>query len=397
MPTPFARSLRSLEADGFRGVSLAFLIAGVLLSAWAAWFVLARIAVYEVTDRARVEVNQSVQPVDAWVAGRVVATHLDLGRNVHAGDVLVELDADAERLRLEEERTRLATLAPESSAVDAEIAAEQHALDAARRAAQVARDEARSQLAEAEAPALFAEEEAARLARLRADGLVPVVDELRARSEAQRRRAAVESLRLAVQRLERTHLTEEQDRRVGLERLRSGQTRLRSQMATTTSVTRRLENEIERRRIRAPMDGRLGEVAELRIGAFVAEGQRLGAIIPAGRLRVVAEFEPSSALGRIRPGQQARLRLIGFPWTEYGSIATTVDNVASEVRAGTVRVELTMQPDAASTVPFQHGMPGAVEIEVERLSPAALVLRVGGRLLTRPVRPPIPASAGGRG
>jgi len=224
-----------------------------------------------------------------------------------------------------------------------------------------------------------------------------VVDELRARSEAQRRRAAVESLRLAVQRLERTHLTEEQDRRVGLERLRSGQTRLRSQMATTTSVTRRLENEIERRRIRAPMDGRLGEVAELRIGAFVAEGQRLGAIIPAGRLRVVAEFEPSSALGRIRPGQQARLRLVGFPWTEYGSIATTVDNVASEVRAGTVRVELTMQPDAASAVPFQHGMPGAVEIEVERLSPAALVLRVGGRLLTRPVRPPIPASAGGRG
>jgi len=184
---------------------------------------------------------------------------------------------------------------------------------------------------------------------------------------------------------------------VGLERLRSGQTRLRSQMATTTSVTRRLENEIERRRIRAPMDGRLGEVAELRIGAFVAEGQRLGAIIPAGRLRVVAEFEPSSALGRIRPGQQARLRLVGFPWTEYGSIATTVDNVASEVRAGTVRVELTMQPDAASAVPFQHGMPGAVEIEVERLSPAALVLRVGGRLLTRPVRPPIPASTGSRG
>jgi len=187
MPTPFARSLRSLEADGFRGVSVAFLIAGVLLSAWAAWFALARIAVYEVTERARVEVNQSVQPVDARVAGRVVTTHLDLGRIVHAGDVLVELDADAERLRLEEERTRLATLAPESSAVDAEIAAEQRALEAARHAAQVARDEARSQLAEAEAPALFAEEDAARLARLRADGLVPVVDELRARSKAQRR------------------------------------------------------------------------------------------------------------------------------------------------------------------------------------------------------------------
>jgi hypothetical protein len=100
---------------------------------------------------------------------------------------------------------------------------------------------------------------------------------------------------------------------------------------------------------------------------------------------VVAEFPPSSALGRIRPSQAARLRLVGFPWTEYGSIAAVVNAVASEVRAGTVRVELAIQPDEASAVPFQHGLPGTVEIEVERVAPATLVLRAGGRLLTRPV------------
>ena len=233
MPTPFARSMRSLEADGFRGITLAFLIAGALLAAWAAWFVLGWVAVYEVTDRARLEVNQAVNPIDARVAGRVGATHLVLGRAVHEGDLLVELDSDEQRLRLEEEQTRYAALSPRVNAVTAEMVAEERALDAAGRAAQVALDEARSQLEEAEAPARLAQDEAARSARLRADGLVPEIDELRARAQAQRRRAVADSLRLGVQRLAGSHQTDEQDRRVRLERLRSDLTRLRGEMATT--------------------------------------------------------------------------------------------------------------------------------------------------------------------
>jgi multidrug resistance efflux pump len=385
MPMPFVRSMRSLETDRLRAVTPVFLVAAALLAAWGAWFVAGRLTVYAVSDRARLEVNQAVHSIDARLAGRVVTTHLELGRAVHAGDVLVELDADDERLRAEEEQTRLAALAPQLTSIDTEIAAEQQALDAARRTAAAALDEARSQLTEAEAPARFAEDEAARLSRLHGAGLVAEVDERRARAEAQKRRAAADSLVLAILRVERSQRTEEQDRRVRLERLRSERTRLHGQVSTTTSAIRRFENEIERRRIRAPVAGTIGEVADLRSGAFVSEGQKLGAIVPEGRLRVVAEFEPAAALGRIRPLQPARLRLVGFPWTEYGSVPAIVDNVAREVRSGSVRVELTIHPDAASAVPFQHGLPGAVEIEIERISPAALVLRAGGRLVTRPL------------
>jgi len=74
----------------------------------------------------------------------------------------------------------------------------------------------------------------------------------------------------------------------------------------------RLEEEVDRRYIRAPIDGRLGEVAPLRIGAVVHEGDKLAAVIPGGKLRVVANFDPPAALGRIRAGQHARLRLEGF-------------------------------------------------------------------------------------
>jgi multidrug resistance efflux pump len=101
--------------------------------------------------------------------------------------------------------------------------------------------------------------------------------------------------------------------------------------------------------------------------------------VPTGELRIVASFEPADALGRIQPGQPARLRLDGFPWTEYGSISATVTHVGSEVRDGRIRVELAVNPHSANRVPMQHGLPGTVQVVVERISPASLVLRVVGR------------------
>jgi membrane fusion protein (multidrug efflux system) len=59
--------------------------------------------------------------------------------------------------------------------------------------------------------------------------------------------------------------------------------------------------------------------------------------------------------------------------------------VANEARDGAIRVELRLVPEALTTIPLQHGLPGTVEVEVERVSPAALVLRgVGQRLGVSP-------------
>ena len=50
MSTNFSRSMRSLERDGFRFTLAALLIAALLLVAWGAWFFLATVALYTVTD-----------------------------------------------------------------------------------------------------------------------------------------------------------------------------------------------------------------------------------------------------------------------------------------------------------------------------------------------------------
>jgi membrane fusion protein (multidrug efflux system) len=104
--------------------------------------------------------------------------------------------------------------------------------------------------------------------------------------------------------------------------------------------------------------------------------------MPTGKLRVVAEFAPEAAFGRIRPGQPARMRLDGFPWLQFGTISATVDSVAGETRAGRVRVELEVLADPTSAIPLQHGLPGTVEIEVERVLPAKLALRIAGKIAT---------------
>ena len=381
----FATTQRTLNADGFLGTTLGVLLVVGLLGAWATWFLGAEVALYAVSDTAPLEISQAAHPVEASVAGRVVASHLILGQEVQGGDVLIELEATAPQLQREEEQTRVLALTPQIEALRTAITAEEQALRDARHAGRVALDEARARHREGEVAARAADEEAELFTRLQARGLPAQIDVQRAKAEAQKRRAAADTLRLAVSRLDRDHHTQESDRQANIERLRRDVTRLAGEMATSAATVERLAHEIERRRIRAPMPGRLGEVAGLHIGTVVGEGNRLAAVVPHGDLQVVADFLPSSALGRIQPGQPARLRLEGFPWAQYGSLAATVNRVASEVRNGHVRVDLSLEPDSASPIPLQHGLPGTVEVQVERLAPATLVLRAAGKLLARPV------------
>jgi membrane fusion protein (multidrug efflux system) len=94
----------------------------------------------------------------------------------------------------------------------------------------------------------------------------------------------------------------------------------------------------------------------------------------------VAHF-PAASVERIHPGRPARIRLEGFPWTQYGALAANVADVGNEPSEGLIRVELTLAPGHASPIPLGHGLPGSAEVEVERVSPAVLVLRAAGQLL----------------
>jgi len=387
MASPFSRTLRSLEADGHHRWILGLVPSLLFLIAWSVWFLAARVSVYEVTDRARIEAEEEAHPIQAPADGRISALHWRLGQEVEAGAVLVELEAGEQQYLLQEEQARGAALGGQIEALRRQIATARRTLADGRLAARAALEEAEGRAAEAEAAAKLAEADAERLRKLRESGLVPEAEWVRARSQAEQRRAAAKALAGARDRAVFEARGTEGDRQARLEDLERQLALLEGQEVTAGAAGRRLGRDLELRVVRAPVAGRVGELAPVRVGSVVEEGDPLGVVVPRGGLKVVADFPPASAVGRIRPGQPAEVRLTGFPSTQYGALRATVVRVASEAQDGMIRVELaaiSAGSDRRSRLPLEHGLPGTVEVQVERLTPAALVLRTVGKLLGRP-------------
>jgi membrane fusion protein, adhesin transport system len=381
MPNSFHRVSRALGADHGGISTLALLVATGLLAGWMAWAVESRVTRYEVSDSARLEVDRAAYPIQTGSSGRLVLSNLVLGKEVRAGDLLVELDSTAERLSLQQERTRLGAFQPQLIALQAQMASEDQGRTAERGVLAFSIDGARAQYREAEEQASAAEQQADRAQRLHAEGILSQADAERAKADALSKRAAADHLKIAIARLEPELNVREQDREVRKKQIASDIAELEAGIANSTAAIERLQYEIERHRIRAPISGRLGECAPLRPGAHVNEGQQLGVILPSGNVQVIAEFQPAAALGKLHAGQRAAVRLDGFPWAQYGTIPAEVSRVADEIRDGKVRVELALTAASRSPIPLQHGLPGSVEVEVERVSPAQLLLRSAGAMV----------------
>jgi membrane fusion protein (multidrug efflux system) len=378
MSSHFSRSLRAIERDGFRRSVIIFGLVLPLLAFWALWFITGRVVIYASSSSARLEVDRENHPVETAVAGRIVAVRVAVGQSVSPGDVLIELDAVAEGLARSEEEAVLAPAAAQLRLLNDELAAEEAALQGERHAAQASEAQAEAEGRRARASAELAAEESRRFADLHAKNLLSDLDTLRARKHAEERASEAEAAGLAPRRIARDAEAREQDRRAHIARLKREIAGIESTRNQAIAAANRLGYEIERRVIRAQIGGRVADVAPLKVGSFVTAGMRIVTIVPRGDLKVVALFKPSVALGRIRAGQAAHVRLEGFPWTQYGAPGARVSAVAGELHDGTIRVELVLETGMSSVIPLQHGLPAEVDVEVERASPAALVLRTVG-------------------
>ena len=374
MPSDFSRSLRTIESDRPRTLSLAFIVILIFVAAWAFWFSSSRVTIFASTSSARLEVDRENHPIDTSVAGRVEAVRVVVGQWVRAGDVLVELDAASERLARGEEDARLAPTDSQVVLLKQELAAQERALEGERRATQAGAGQEEAESLRARAAAEFAGEEAKRLAELQRRSLISELEAMRARNTAAEKQRAAESAEFALRRAQQDAEAREQDRVAQVARLRREIAALEGLRATSRAASSRIGYDIEQRTVRAPISGRIAEVTPLTPGSVVTPGSRICTIVPDGDLKVVASFAPAVALGRVRVGQVAHVKLDGFPWTQYGSPSARVSRVAGEPRDGTVRVELTLDGQV-STIPLQHGLPAEIDIEVEQITPAALVMR----------------------
>lgn len=381
MAVSFERTWRALAADPSGPWTLGIALVGLLLAGWASWFLGGQVKVYEVSRKTGLEAAAAAHPVATRTAGRIVNARLDLGRRVETGEVLVELDAQAERLALAQSEARLASLQAQVADLRPEIAARDAALAAYRNAKTLLLAESRANAQEAMAQTRFAESQAATRHALAGRQFVTreLVQEAEAKAEAGQ--ASVRARDANTARLEQEAEVAIGDRQAVIAELQRKQAALEGLVRAEEAAGRGIRQRIDLHAIRAPIAGRLGRVEPLPRGAVVSAGQTFGTVVPAGAVHAVAWFG-SPAVGRIRPGQRARLRLDGFPWTQYGTVTAKVDSVGSDPLGDQVRVELALEPDSAPGIPLGHGLTGVTEIEVERISPARLVLRAAGRRLT---------------
>jgi len=241
--------------------------------------------------------------------------------------------------------------------------------------------EARARLRASDVVAQQKEAERAQFQSLHDKRLVAALDRDRQRTESQRQNAETEAAREQVDRIDSEGAVKKSERKAQIAGLEVAVARLLSERADAESKVRILDQRIELHVIRAPVSGRIGYMVNLRSGAMVAERTRLCTIVPTGGLRAVAFFDPATAAGRVHTGQTARLRMFGFPWTKYGMLQAEVDRVGNEPRDGLIRVELLLHSPQKTNIPLEHGLPGSAEVEVERVSPFALVLDAAGRFL----------------
>lgn len=381
MASPFAHTLRSLEVDGTRSARALAVLALALLGAWIAWLTLARISVTEVSEDARVEVGAAGHELAVAIEGRVLGVRARVGQRVVAGEVVVELDDKDTRLALGLARERVDSLASVVAQREREIVAERETIEAAERASGAAAAQARARVDRAIAAARLAETELEEVVALREAEVGTASEVRRSEAEAEQLRAATRELKSASSRERFEQDRDVHDRLATIVRVEGEIAELEVELASARGTVETLTAQLEHHRVRAPVDGVVGELDSVERGSWLDRGEVVGMIVPDGELEIVAKFEPSAAIGRVEVGQPATLRLAGFPWTQYGSIQARVSRVASELRQGTIRVELEIV-SVPSAIVLEHGLPGALEVEVEQASPATLLLRAAGRRLT---------------
>ena len=376
----FSRFARAQDASSrtFRSD----LIGGPLLLAWTLWFLFSRVSLYETSRQARIEVEAAPHDVDAPVAGRLLRTNLVLDQQVSAGDILIEMDSEAWQLERLAEENKVIAVEPQVAALERELLSDEEALRAEDRALVAEVSEARARQRASDAVAHLKASERAQVESLHKQHVVADVEQQRTQADYERQTAESQAARAQVGRLGTEGVVRKSDRRAKIARLEAEIARLQSVRTEAESRMRILDQRIELFTVRAPVSGRIGHTVSLQAGAVVVAGTRLCTIVPSGNLRAVAFFDAATAAGRVKPGQAARLRLFGFPWTKFGVLQAHVERVGIEPREGLIRIELELDIAQKSRIPVEHGLQGSAEVEVEQVAPVALLLDAAGRYLT---------------
>ncbi len=350
--------------------------------AWAIWFFSKDITTYSVSDVARLEQAQNTVQVSTQRAGRVVAIAASLGDTLRTGDLLIQLDTSALDLELDGDARvsqrlteQLAAIERDQSLLDKKFAEEDKALLdqlkflRGQHQLQVSNQQIQAEVTE-RYERLLQKQQSSELDYLVAKrtyqqmAMETLAAEADIRAEQDRREQIANEYQLVVSELKQ--------RSVNIQRkLVEVETRMRQSTLAA-----------DEQQLRAPITGTLASLADIREGEVLVAGQQVATIQAEGGIGIQAYFPPAQALGHIRPGQYARVKLDGFSWARYGQLHARVERVASAVRQERILVQLSLQGKVPPQLPLLHDLPARVEIATGTKTPYQLLLQRVGDALT---------------
>jgi len=219
------------------------------------------------------------------VSGYVERVFVSDNQDVKAGAPLVRIDPRDYRAQLLQSRAQVGVAAAASENARAMIHEQEGAVD-----------QAAAQLAAAESDAQFAAAEVARYTPLAASGAETreKLASLRNQAmQAEKNAAAQRAALLVAER--RVASLRAQERQAAAQR--------EAAQAQLTAAGINLGSTI----VQSSVDGRIGDKS-VRVGQYVQSGTRLMSVVPLAQIYITANFKETQ-IGRMRPGQPARIRV----------------------------------------------------------------------------------------
>jgi hemolysin D len=125
----------------------------------------------------------------------------------------------------------------------------------------------------------------------------------------------------------------------------------------------------------SPIDGVVQQLAVHTVGGVVTPAQALMVVVPADDTIEVEAMVPNKDIGFIHPGQEAEVKLETFPFTRYGTIPGNVVSVSSDaivdekrgpIYAARIRLSRATIDIDGRTIRLGSGMNATVEIKTDK-------------------------------
>jgi hypothetical protein len=105
---------------------------------------------------------------------------------------------------------------------------------------------------------------------------------------------------------------------------------------------------------------------------MIRTGDTLFAVLPQNQPIIALSIVSAQNFGKVKVGQKVIIKLVNYPFEEYGSLSGNIEEIGTTPTGSQYRVKIKLEKGLLTnydkTLPFQAEMQGSLEIITEDMS-----------------------------